>query len=71
MQKPARLVKATLILAVCAGLGSSALNAQQPGFSRKMLQDQNLSAPDRHAVQVIAEFAPGVAAGKPVATPVK
>lgn len=64
MQKPARLVKAALILAVCAGLGSSALNAQQPGFSRKMLQDQNLSAHERHAVQVIAEFAPGVAAGK-------
>jgi quercetin dioxygenase-like cupin family protein len=29
-----------------------------------MLQDQNLSVQGRHAVQAIAEFAPGAAAGK-------
>ena len=38
--------------------------AQQPGFTRKMLQDQNLSIADRHAVQALAEFVPGGAAGK-------
>ena len=29
-----------------------------------MLQDQDVSVSDRHAVQVVAEFAPGAAAGK-------
>jgi len=38
--------------------------AQQPGFTRKVLQDQNMSVQDRHAVQVLAEFAPGGATGK-------
>lgn len=48
-----------------AALGcASALYAQQAGFTRKMLQDQNLSVNDRHAVQVVAEFLPGAAAGK-------
>jgi quercetin dioxygenase-like cupin family protein len=65
MQKPTRILGAAIVAAACAGLwGSEALHAQQPGFTRKMLQDQNLSAPGRHAVQVVAEFAPGVAAGK-------
>ena len=41
-----------------------AIYAQQPGFTRKMLQDQNLSVSDRHAVQVVAEFVPGGVAGK-------
>ena len=43
---------------------AAALYAQQPGFSRKMLQDENLSVSDRHAVQVVAEFTPGASAGK-------
>ena len=65
MQKPARIIGAAIVVAACAGLwGSETLHAQQPGFTRKMLQDQNLSAQGRHAVQVVAEFAPGVAAGK-------
>jgi quercetin dioxygenase-like cupin family protein len=38
--------------------------AQAPGFTRKVLQDQNLSAPDRHAVVARAEFVPGGAAGR-------
>ena len=29
-----------------------------------MLQDQNLSVSDRHAVQVVAAFTPGASAGK-------
>jgi len=41
-----------------------ALFAQQPGFTRKMLQDQSVGVSDRHAVQVLAEFVPGGAAGR-------
>jgi len=52
-----------LVLAV-ALLASVALYAQQPGFTRKMLQDHDLSVSDRHAVQALAEFVPGGAAGK-------
>ena len=54
-----KLLVAILLLAA-AGLAS----AQQPGFTRKMLQDQTLSVQGRHAVQAIAEFAPGASAGK-------
>jgi len=39
-------------------------NAQQPGFTRAVLQDQNLSVPGRHAVVARAEFVPGGQAGK-------
>ena len=46
-----------------AGIGF-ALFAQQPGFTRKMLQDQDMSVKDRHAVQVLAEFVPGGVAGR-------
>jgi quercetin dioxygenase-like cupin family protein len=52
-----------LVLAV-ALLGCVALYAQQPGFTRKLLQDENLSVNDRHAVQALAEFVPGGVAGK-------
>jgi len=41
---------------------AAALYAQQPGFTRKLLRDQNLSVSERHAVQVVAEFTPGGAA---------
>jgi quercetin dioxygenase-like cupin family protein len=40
------------------------LNAQQPGFTRTALQDQELSAENRHAVVARAEFVPGGAAGR-------
>ncbi len=60
------MIKRWLIAgAMLASLGlGAALYAQQPGFTRKMLQDQNLSVSERHAVQVVAEFIPGDAAGK-------
>src|SRR5258706_15167492 len=60
------MIKRWLIAgAMLASLGlGAALYAQQPGFTRKMLQDQNLSVSERHAVQVVAEFIPGGAAGK-------
>ena len=58
--------KRMLVLAAVATsvAGAAALYAQQPGFTRKMLQDQNVGVSDRHAVQVLAEFVPGGAAGK-------
>ena len=53
------------LMGVVLALGiAGVLYAQQPGFTRKMLQDQNLSVTDRHAVQVLAEFVPGGVAGK-------
>jgi len=54
-----RFVAALALAALAFGL-----YAQQPGFTRKMLQDQEMSVQDRHAVQVLAEFVPGGAAGR-------
>jgi quercetin dioxygenase-like cupin family protein len=54
--------KIVALLIAVAGIGT--LAAQQPGFTRKLVQDQNLSIADRHAVQALAEFIPGGAAGK-------
>ena len=56
-----RLILAGGVLSLAV---AAALHAQQPGFTRKMLQDQNLTVSDRHAVQVLADFVPGGAAGK-------
>ena len=47
-----------------AALSAAALYAQQPGFTRALLQDQPLSAPERHAVVARAEFIPGGQAGR-------
>jgi len=63
MKVKTRIAAIAACVAVGAALGA-AVNAQQAGFNRKLLQDQNLGVPDRHAVQVLAEFAPGVAAGR-------
>ncbi|HKQ27390.1 MAG TPA: cupin domain-containing protein [Burkholderiales bacterium] len=52
-----------IALATTAGVAVMSY-AQQPGFTRKMLQDQTMSISDRHAVQVLAEFIPGGAAGR-------
>ena len=53
-----------IIAALIAVAGIGTLAAQQPGFTRKLVQDQDLSIADRHAVQALAEFIPGGAAGK-------
>ena len=53
------MLGATLAVAAVA-----APNAQQPGFTRAVLQDQNLSVQGRHAVVARAEFIPGGQAGK-------
>lgn len=47
-----------------AAVAAVASNAQAPGFTRTLLQDQELSAHDRHAVVARAEFIPGGAAGR-------
>jgi quercetin dioxygenase-like cupin family protein len=58
-------LKRTVVAGALAIAGVAVLGyAQQPGFTRKLLQDQNMSLQDRHAVQVLAEFVPGGAAGK-------
>ncbi len=43
---------------------AAAPSAQQPGFTRAVMQDQNLSVPGRHAVVARAEFIPGGQAGR-------
>jgi quercetin dioxygenase-like cupin family protein len=56
---------AIAVVAAAAGAwGVQGLHAQQPGFKRVPLQDQDLSVPGRHAVQVRAEFAPGAGIGR-------
>ena len=45
-------------------LAAVASNAQTPGFTRTLLQDQELSAHGRHAVVARAEFIPGGHAGR-------
>ena len=65
MQSAKFAVAATVsVVALIGTLGIQSLMAQQPGFSRAMLQKGDLSIPGREAVQVRAEFDPGAAAGK-------
>jgi quercetin dioxygenase-like cupin family protein len=64
MQKKAIRAAIALTLTGALGLGLSQLQAQQPGFSRAVLQTQDLSTPGQNAVVARAEFAPGAAAGK-------
>ena len=56
-------MKRLLIAAAVGGL-ATVLYAQQPGFTRKLLQDHDVSAPERHVVQALAEFIPGGVAGR-------
>jgi quercetin dioxygenase-like cupin family protein len=53
-----------LLLAAAIGGVALTLYAQQPGFTRKAVQDHDISVPDRHVVQALAEFVPGGVAGK-------
>jgi len=53
-----------LLIAAAVGCLATVLYAQQPGFTRKLLQDHDITVPDRHVVQALAEFIPGGAAGK-------
>jgi quercetin dioxygenase-like cupin family protein len=56
-------IAAASLVALVAAAGIAL--AQQPGFTRKLVQDQdNISVSGRHVVQALAEFIPGGAAGK-------
>src|SRR5207302_9448864 len=59
-----KLTIATALAAAALGTGIGVLNAQQPGFTRTVLQDQDLTAQGRHAVVARAEFGPGGQAGR-------
>jgi quercetin dioxygenase-like cupin family protein len=59
-----RIAVAAGVFALAGTFGITALNAQQPGFTRAVLQKQTLSTPDREAVVARAEFIPGGAAGR-------
>jgi quercetin dioxygenase-like cupin family protein len=62
--KKRNLTIAAALAVAALGTGIGVLNAQQPGFTRTVLQDQDLTAQGRHAVVARAEFVPGGAAGK-------
>jgi quercetin dioxygenase-like cupin family protein len=51
-------------VSIAALTGTVPLMAQQPGFTRAILQKGDLSMPGHEAVQVRAEFDPGAAAGR-------
>ena len=55
---------AVALLIVGSALTPHAAQAQQPGVKRTDLQQHDLSAPGREAIQVIVELAPGVLAAK-------
>jgi quercetin dioxygenase-like cupin family protein len=52
------------VMAAAAMLWIQPLNAQQPGFTRALLQDVDLSAEGRHGVMATAEFSPGASVGR-------
>jgi quercetin dioxygenase-like cupin family protein len=65
MKIPKLTLATTLAVAVLAGTwGIQTLNAQQPGLTRVPLQDHDITATNRHAVQARAEFGPGGETGK-------
>ena len=67
MKHPKLTIAASIVIgALAAAWGTQTLQAQdkQPAFKRTLVQKRDLSAQGREAVQVVAEFAPGAAAGK-------
>ena len=62
MKKPSSSSVVTIGVALL--LGAGVLSAQQSGFTRVPLQDQDLSITGKHVVQARAEFQPGVASGR-------
>jgi quercetin dioxygenase-like cupin family protein len=53
----------SVAIAVVAFVVAGGVNAQQPGFSRTVIQRGDLSTPGREVVSAIAEFQPGATAG--------
>jgi len=56
-------MKKILIASILVGLTGFVI-AQQAGFKRTLLQTQDLSIPEKVVVQALAEFSPGIAAGR-------
>jgi hypothetical protein len=56
-------MKKILITSMLIGIVGLSI-AQQAGFKRTLLQTQDLSIPEKVVVQAVAEFSPGVAAGR-------
>jgi quercetin dioxygenase-like cupin family protein len=56
--KSTRVILGALIVTAVAGAG-----AQQPGFTRTVLQQRDLSMPGREVVSAVAEFQPGATVG--------
>ena len=62
MKKPS--TSSVVTIGVGLALSAGVLWAQQTGFARVPLQDQDLSITGKHVVQARAEFQPGVASGR-------
>jgi quercetin dioxygenase-like cupin family protein len=61
----AAILIAVGVAALCAAtIGVQAWQAQQPTFTRTILQDQPLSVKGRHAVMSRSEFQPGAVSGR-------
>ena len=52
----------TVVVSIIVFIAS--VGAQQPGFSRTVIQRGDLSVPGREVVSAIAEFAPGATVGR-------
>src|SRR5215471_13082591 len=57
-------IGAAAIIALGAVLAARQTTPAAPGFTRTMLQDQNLSAKDRHGVMSRSDFQPGAESGR-------
>lgn len=57
-------IGAVAIVALGVGLIARQTTPAAPGFTRTMLQDQNLSAKDRHGVMSRSDFQPGAESGR-------
>lgn len=57
-------MSAAAIVALGAVLVARQTTPAAPGFTRTMLQDQNLSAKDRHGVMSRSDFQPGAESGR-------
>jgi quercetin dioxygenase-like cupin family protein len=57
-------ISAAVIVALGAVLVARQTTPAAPGFTRTMLQDQNLSAKDRHGVMSRSDFQPGAESGR-------
>lgn len=64
MNKAKPILAAAFAVALAGTWGIQTLNAQQPGLTRVPLQDVDITATGRHAVQARAEFGPGGEVGK-------